>query len=58
MEYIGPFDTRDEQETDMMSVRWNTFQFTHKFAKEDIVEVDSCPNCFSKLVLLGADDEV
>ena len=58
IEYIGPFDTRDEQETDMMSVRWNTFQFTHKFAKQDIVEVDSCPNCFSKLVLLGADDEV
>lgn len=53
IEYLGAYGQRDDRETDMMSSRWKLFEFTHKIAKDQVVVLDPCVNCFVKLVLLG-----
>ena len=41
----------DEIETEMMDSRWKVYVFKHQFSKDEMVEVESCPHCFAKLVL-------
>ena len=48
--YQGPYNKTDPQEDAMMSVRWNTFNFTHQFSEENPKNVKPCRRCFTELV--------
>ena len=43
-------------EEDMMSSRWNVIQFRYAIPTANVVKMDSCPSCFSKLVLTGSEN--
>ena len=51
------YNVRDERECDMMATRWNTFEFSRTITEEEEVQLDACPACFSKLVLMGAEED-
>ena len=53
IEYIGKYNVRDQRECDMMSSRWMTFRFTKQIKTPELIE--PCPNCFSRLILEGAE---
>ena len=40
-----------DKETEMMSVRWHVFDFTHQIPSTDQTEVVCCGTCFAKLLL-------
>ena len=42
--------TIDEQETEMMSVCWNEFSFTHQIPEDQQIRINPCPRCFAILV--------
>lgn len=41
----------DERETEMMAVRWHSFQFRKQIAQRDQITVPSCARCFAELIL-------
>lgn len=41
----------DDVETEMMSVRWNIFHFSHQIPREQQLDILPCAKCFAKLVL-------
>lgn len=45
----------DPGETYMMTIRWKVFRFHHEIAQADQIEMEPCPKCFCKLVMLGAE---
>ena len=51
--YVGKFNSTDERETEMMSVRWKYFEFTHQIPQNEQRDVAACPHCFAKLALMG-----
>jgi hypothetical protein len=51
--YIGKYNTTDETENEMMSVRWKVFKFHHRIPQAEQKNVPPCPSCFSKLTLMG-----
>ena len=51
--YVGRYQTTDEMETEMMSVRWKVFDFKHQIPENEQKDVPPCGKCFSKLVFLG-----
>lgn len=53
IKFIGRFNAEDERETEMMSVRWKYFELSHQIPQTEQKSLESCPSCFSKLVLLG-----
>ena len=53
----GPIRHKDEIETDMMASRWQLFKFRYKIPQNDIIVMEPCPACFSKLVLTGSTTE-
>jgi hypothetical protein len=53
IKYIGKFNTTDDIENEIMSVRWKLFKFQHQIPKSEQKKVPCCPKCFSKLVLMG-----
>lgn len=55
IEFVGKYNTRDERETDMMSSRWLSFQFSYQIPGEQMKDLEPCTTCFSKLVLLGSE---
>ena len=55
IEFIGKYNIRDERESAMMSSRWYTFNFTHQI--ENARNIDPCTGCFSKFVLMGAEED-
>ena len=54
IKYIGKFNTTDDIENEMMSVRWKLFKFQHRIPKSEQKKVPCCPKCFAKLVLMAA----
>lgn len=58
IEYVGKFNSRDDKETEMMSVRWKVFSFYHQFSENEQKQVVPCARCFSELVVLGESDGV
>ena len=54
IEFVGEHNTRDDRETEMMDVRWNTFEFTHRIPQADQKIITPYPRCSTKLVLLGS----
>ena len=57
LEYKGTYNTRDEEENQMMLSRWIIFTFHHRIPQEKIIPTKACTTCFSKLVFYGADFE-
>lgn len=53
IEYVGKFNSRDDRETEMMTVRWKVFEFPHSIPQAEVKEIPPCPRCFCELVLLG-----
>ena len=51
--YVGRYQTTDEMETEMMSVRWNVFDFKYQIPQNEQKNVPPCGKCFAKLVFLG-----
>ena len=51
--YEGRYQTKDERETEMMSVRWKIFEFKHQIPQEKQKNVPPCGKCFAKLTYLG-----
>lgn len=45
------------RETDMMRARWKVFQFFYSIPLEDQIKVPACAACFSKLVLIGDNEQ-
>ena len=41
----------NEVESEMMEVRWKVFVFFHQLRTADVMDVPSCPRCFTNLVL-------
>lgn len=41
----------DERETEMLAVRWHSFQFRKQIAQRDQITVPSCARCFAELIL-------
>ena len=56
IEFIEKYNIRDERESAMMSSRWHTFDFTHQIENAKYVDPWTC--CFSKLVLMGAEEYI
>eukprot|EP00794_Sanderia_malayensis_P021425 gene21425-biopygen73 len=55
IKFKGKYNTTDERENEMMSVRWKTFEFSYQIAEQDQKSVPSCPRCFAELVMSGRD---
>jgi len=53
IKYIGRYNSTDEQENEMMAVRWHTFQFTKQISVDEQKDVEPCAKCFAKLLLIG-----
>ena len=51
IEYVGPFYTKDDRETEMLNARLKYFNFTHRI--ENKIEMDECPHCFAVMVTSG-----
>ena len=41
----------DEQETEMMTVRWKMFNFNRQIPQAEQQKVTACPTCFANLIL-------
>ena len=54
IEFIGKYNICDEGEYAMLSSRWVTFNFTHQIEN---AKLENCSCCFSKLVLMGAEED-
>ena len=55
IEFFGKYNSRDERENEMMSSRWNTFEFSFQIPLNECKEIQACAHCFSKLVVSGSD---
>ena len=51
--YTGRYQTVDERETEMMSVRWKVFDVNYQISENEQKDVPTCGKCFAKLVFLG-----
>ena len=51
--YTGKFNSTDDRETEMMSVRWKFIEFTHQVTENEQKQVDPCARCFAELTFLG-----
>ena len=51
--YRGSYNTSDERETEMMSVRWKVVEFHHQIAQSEQKYVPPCERCFAELILTG-----
>ena len=56
IEFVGKHNTRDDRETEVMEIRWNIFEFTHRIPQAYKKIITPCPRCFTELVLLGSFD--
>ena len=41
----------DERETEMMAVRWHSFQFQRQIREREQLTVPSCAKCFAEFIL-------
>lgn len=48
--YVGRYNSSDDRETEMMSVRWKIFEFRKHIPEHEQRDVPPCPKCFAKLV--------
>ena len=48
---LEPQTPTHSRQNDMMSFRWNYFEFTHQFTGEDKIDIDDCTNCFARFIL-------
>ena len=55
IEFIGIYNIRDKRKSGMMSSRWHTFSFTNQI--ENAKNIDPWTYCFSKFVLMGAEED-
>lgn len=53
--FEGKYNQIDQREIDMMASRWKTFDFEYTIPVLEVRELDPCPACFAKLVLIGVD---
>ena len=51
--YTGTFNSTDDRETEMMSVRWKFIEFTHQITENEQNQVAPCARCFAELTFLG-----
>ena len=51
---FSKFNVIDQKETDMMSSRWRTFNFTYQIPAKEMISMEPCPACFCNLVLEGS----
>lgn len=42
-----------EIETEMMTVRWCTFTFNYQIPREEQIELQPCPKCFARFILIS-----
>ena len=55
IEFVEKYNIHDKRESAMMSSRWLTFNFTYQIENEK--NIDPCTCCFSKLALMGAEED-
>ena len=41
----------DERETEMMAVRWHSFQFQRQIREAEQLSIPSCARCFAEFIL-------
>ena len=51
--YTGKFNSTDDRETEMMSVRWKFIEFTHRTAENEQKQVAQSSRYFAELTFLG-----
>ena len=51
--YTGKFNSTDDRETEMMSVRWKFIEFTHQITENEQKQVAPCARCFAELTFPG-----
>ena len=49
--YVGKFNAVDDQETEIMDIRWKVFEFKYQIPETEQKRVPPCVRCFSKLAL-------
>ena len=54
--YVGKFNSSDERETEMMSIRWKVIEFNHQIPESEQKQVPSCARCFAELAVMGEED--
>ena len=53
VQFVGKYNAQDEQENEMMAVRWKVYKFFSKIAAHKQKEIQPCPKCFFDLVLMA-----
>ena len=56
--YVGKFNSTDQRETEMMSIRWKVIEFKHQITECEQKRVPPCARYFSELTLLGEKDDI
>ena len=51
--YTGKFNSTNDRETEVKSVRWKFLEFTHQVAENEQQQVAPCARCFAELTFLG-----
>lgn len=51
--YVGRYQTTDERETEMMSVRWKYFEFKYQIPQHEQKDILPCRKCFARLAFVG-----
>ena len=56
--YTGKFNSTDDRETEMMSVRRKFIEFRHQITKNEQKQVAPSARCFAELTFLGGTLEI
>ena len=51
--YVGRYQSTDERETEMMSVRWKVYELFQQIPEHEQKNIPPCGKCFAQLVFLG-----
>ena len=53
IKFVGRYNSTDDRENEMMTVRWHIIPFKHQIPQREQKELKPCVKCFSELVKLG-----
>ena len=55
IKFSGSYGRSNDQENEMMRVRWKIYKLFYQIPDEEIITMKKCPRCFANLVLMGDD---
>jgi len=53
IKFVGRYNSTDERENEMMTVRWRIIPFEHQIPQSEQKDIPPCVKCFSELTKLG-----